>query len=441
MTLRRAVGRSVLAIGLLGAPGLAQASPADLFGFGPRSEAMGATGAALGRGFEATYENPALLSWARRRELTLGYQQAVFSLRADGAGAPGELSTEHVRGTFIGAVLPLPFGGVLKDRIGAGIGVFTPTNLIVRARLLFPETPQYPVLADRAQSLALSMGAGVDLGYGLRVGGGALALAELTGTAVVRTDASGRVGTVVDDQLVAAYAPVFGATFDAGDFTFGLAYRGELTANFDVLVQVHDLGQLVIPDLHISGVAQYDPRQLQLEVAWRQPTWRVVGGATYKDWSRFSGWAQATVRCPSTEPDCAAKQATPPPVDFHDTVVLRLGAEVDFALRGESVSHLRAGWFREPTPVPDQSGASNYLDADRNALTLGYGVSLGKPLPPFDVDFFYQYHLLSEREQRKDPSVACDPAADPECTQNAGYPSITAKGHVQVAGVTLGVKF
>ncbi|MCC6216058.1 MAG: hypothetical protein IT376_14425 [Polyangiaceae bacterium] len=421
-----------------GVSGAAWASPAEQFGFGPRSQALGATGAAAAEGFEATYANPARLSASRKRELTLGWQIFDFELAAEGENAPGEQSGEALRGTYIGAVFPVPFGGVLRDRISLGLGAFTPRTLIVRARLLYPERPQFPLLADRAQTLSLNLGLGADLGWGIRVGGGVLALAELVGTAVVRTDASGRVGTVVDDQLIASYAAVAGVSYERGAWLAGITWRDELVAEFDVLVQVFDLGALVIPDLHISGVAQYDPEQLAAEIGWRGGGWLVTGGVTYKRWGAFPGWAEATVRCPSDYPSCTALR--PVPVGFHDTWVPRVGVEWALPLAAGATGRVRAGYFYEPSPVPEQKGASNYYDPDRHVLTAGYGVRLEEPLPPVDVSLFYQEHLGVPRTHVKEASIACDPAA-PDCSVNAGFPSVETRAGARGAGVTFGVRF
>ena len=69
--------RCLLALGLAAIGALvaapAKASPEDVLGFGPRSIAMGATGAAGSEGYESVYGNPALLSTARSRQLTLGF--------------------------------------------------------------------------------------------------------------------------------------------------------------------------------------------------------------------------------------------------------------------------------------------------------------------------------------------------------------------------------
>ncbi|MBX3130710.1 MAG: outer membrane protein transport protein [Polyangiaceae bacterium] len=399
---RRSVAGLVIATALAYAPPV-PASPADLFGFGPRSQALAGSGAALASGSEATYGNPALLSDARSRQVTLGWQAARFELRADGPEGPGAVPADAVQGTLIGLVLPVPFGGVLQDRVALGLGAFTPSDVVARARLLYPERAQFPLLTDRAQTLNLAIGAGFDLGYGVRVGVGALALAELVGTVVVRTDASGRVGTIVDDQLVATYAPVVGAAYDFGDgFTAGGTFRGALEGEFDVLVQVFDLGSLVVPDLHISGIAQYDPLQLELGLGRRVGAWTFGVGATYKHWSAFDGWRRPTVVCPSDEPDCAALRETP--VDFHDTIVPRVAVARSIELSTRAKASVRGGVFWEPTPAPAQNGLANYWDNDRVALTFGYGVALQEPLE-LRIDAVWQYHHLLVREHEKTASA------------------------------------
>ncbi|MCA9598343.1 MAG: outer membrane protein transport protein [Myxococcales bacterium] len=408
----------------------AQASPAEQFGFGPRSQAMSGAGPAVARGFSATYENPALLARMHHRELTLGFQAVRFSLRAQGPNAPGRLSEEGVSGSFIGAVLPLPFGGILEDRLTLGLGTFTPNDLIARARLLYPERLQFPLLTDRAQTLNFNMGLGVDLGHGIQIGGGALALAELVGTVVVRTDSSGRVGTTVDDQLIATYAPIVGVAVDLGTTDLGLTWRGALEGDFDVVVQVYDLGSLTVPDLNISGVAQYDPMQLQAEVAQEVGDFTVVGGATWSHWSAFEGWRKATVECPPTQPDCAALKAQP--VSFHDIVVPRIGGMYGWSLSDSAHAELRAGYAFAKSPLGPQTGPSNYFDNDRHVLSVGYGVELAEPLPPITVDAFYQLHLLAPRTHEKRADVPAD---------NLGAPQVKSSGTVQNAGVFLGVKF
>jgi long-subunit fatty acid transport protein len=430
---RRLLPALALAAALGVAGSAAEASPEDVFGFGPRSSALGATGAASAEGYEAVYGNPALLSLSRSRQLAVGITSAVFDLHAQ-----TRLSYEPLHGSVIGAVLPLPFGGFLKDRIAIGLGFFAPFDLIVRGRILYPEIPQFPV-ADRTQSIAIQAGVGVDVGHGVRIGAGFAALAALSGTVLVATDSTGQIGTSVDDTLVASYGPILGVSYDIDDdWRVGLTYRGTLEGRFDVVITVQDLGSIVVPPLNISGVAQYDPWQLALELARVRGPWKVAVGLTYKHWSAYPGLAEATVRCPTVDPTtglpltytCTAM--APPPPNYHDTVVPHLGVERSLAPAPGVDMHLRGGFFFEPSPAPTQSQASNLYDNHRAVLTLGYGVEVGPPRARFALDLFGQAQALIPRDNVKQGGFA---AASP------GASSVTTSGVIGAFGSTLGVKF
>jgi len=256
---------------------LAHASPEDIFGYGARSPGMGATGPASAEGFEATYANPALLSRLRDRKLSLGWQGATFHLTADGAGSPGLIPYDAAKGVTIGVGLPLPFGGILRDRVGVGLAFYTPTQVLVRGSIRYPETPQFSLLPDRAQLLAIQAGLGLDVGYGIRVGAGFSTVAELLGTVVAATDATGHVGTRVEDQLIAVYAPILGISYDLPigkheprAWRVGVTYRGTLAASFLVSLDGTNLTSLNIPVLSIGGLAQYDPAQVAFEAAYNR---------------------------------------------------------------------------------------------------------------------------------------------------------------------------
>jgi long-chain fatty acid transport protein len=421
-----------VALGLRGPP--AEASQEDVLGFGPRTSALGATGAASAAGYEAVYANPSLLSLARKRELAVGLTSAVFDVHAR-----TRLSYEPLRGSVIGAVLPVPFGGVLKERIALGLGFFTPFDLVVRGRILYPEKPQYP-LADRTQSLAVQAGLGVDLGHGVRIGAGFAALAALSGSVLVATDTTGRIGTTVDDSLVASYGPIVGVAYDIDDtWRVGLAYRGVLEGRFDVVITVKDLGAITVPPLNISGVAQYDPWQLALELARVRGPWRIAASLVYKRWSAYPGIAEATVRCPPVDPATmmpfapgACNPLVPPPPSYHDTLSPHFGVERDFLPTPRVAVHLRGGFFFEPSPAPVQSATTNLYDNHRLAITLGYGVELGPEAARFALDLFAQAHALLPRDHVKEASVP---------SSNPGAPSATTRGVIGAIGATVGVRF
>lgn len=442
---KTAAGAALVAATLAAGP--ATASPEDLFGYGGRTSAMGATGTAHATGYETAYANPALASTVRRNKLTLGYSGAVFRVDARGAGLPGRVSVDPAKGILIGAELPVPLGGKLADRVGVGLGFYTPSDIIVRGRVLYPEKTQLPILGERAQSLTVRAGFGVDVGYGVRVGAGFAALAEIVGDVVAATDATGRVGTSVETQLVATYAPTFGATWDlplarSATYRVGAAYRGTLDARFAVVIDGTKLSSLAIPLFNISGLAQYDPAQAALELARIEGLNVLALQLAYKRWSSFPGILEPTVVC--TEGGAGACGLVPPKIDWSDTFAVRAGADQGFALTRAAVLHARGGAFLETSPLPSELPASEaydraaggvvtvptrYFDADRVALTAGVGLSLVRPLPPVDLDLFGQYHVLLPRTIGSAPEGGA-PLSEGEVS-----------GRIVVFGLTAGVRF
>ena len=451
--LRRAVsapsflGGLALALAITATSTPASASPEDLFGYGARTSAMGATGTAYAGGYEAAWHNPALASQVRAPKLTLGYVGGVVRLDAQGDGLPGRTGSTPIKGTIIGAEIPIPLGGRLANRLGIALAFYEPTDVVVRGRVLYPEKTQFPMLDNRAQSVTIRAALGADIGYGIRLGVGFAALAEVVGTVVAATDATGRVGTRVEDQLVATYAPTFGATYDLPlkgpeQWRVGLTYRGTLDARFSVVIDGSKLTSLQIPLFNISGLAQYDPAQMALEVARREELNTLAVQVVYKHWSAFPGILESTVVC--TEGGAGACGLTPPTIDWHDTFVVRVGGDQGFRIARGAVLHARGGGFFETTPLPDTLPGSDaydrgskglvtvptrYFDSHRVALTAGTGLSMAKPLPPIDIDLFAQYHVLLPRTVTSvDGSGAVLSKGD-------------SSGHMTVVGMTAGVKF
>ena len=416
--------------GLLVSP-WAAASPQEVIGFGYRSTAMGNTGIAIGSGVDTVYANPALLSLSREMALQLGITSATFDLHADGLGFPGRVAYSPLEANTIGGLLPLPFGGVLKDRFTIGVGFQTPFDVVVRGRILYPERPQF-LLADRVQSVAIQAALGIEIGWGVRIGGGVAALAALSGSVVVATNSSGRIGTEVKDTLVASYAPILGASYDLTDeYRVGLGVRGELVGRFNVVIEARDLGGIVIPPMNISGVAQYDPWQVGLELARVAEPWKLAVGAVYKKWSDYPGPMEATVRCEDApSPDESCDPHVPPHPSYRDVVSPRVGVERAFELSDGFDLMIRGGYALEPTPAPPQTRLTNYFDNSRSVISLGYGLWLDDPLLPFNFDGFAQLQVLHPRTHEK--RLAQGAPADVD---------VESHGWILSAGVSASVRF
>jgi long-subunit fatty acid transport protein len=439
MVLGATCGLATLALG-----GSVHASPQDLFGFGARSSAMGASGPASAEGYEAVYGAPGLLAETRQKTFTLGIAIARHLLHADTPSESRTLPTDEMKTIYIGAALPLPFGGVLKDRVTLGFGFLDPAKFLVRGKILYPERYQYPIIAPRVQSLAIILGLGIRLGDRWYVGAGYEALAAVVGQITIAQDSTGRTGARSDDQVVAAYAPIASLACDVTDhLRIGLTYRGELIGRFEIKIRAQDLG-INLPDFNVAGVAQYDPQQLAAEVRWSSVPngtalplasdgWRVTLGAVARRWSRYPGQVEQTV--------AENKDFSPPPTEAKDTISPRIGFEKAFALTSLAGLRLRAGYMYEPTPLPKQtkavpidskrSSTTNLLDSDRHVLTAGVGIVLGDDLP-LQLDTFAQLHILAPREHVKDPDVSPDAL---------GYPSVKSSGTIWVVGMTIGVRF
>jgi len=366
-------------------PGTAWASAEDLFGYGAVAPALAGGGAATVTGYAAVHANPASLNLDHARSLTLGYEFHLFGVRRGGHAH----LIEPVRGAIVGVTLPIPFRGPLADRVTLGMGFFVPSQVVVRGEMLLPEEPQYLLLDSRGQSVAIQLALGGDITPWLSVGLGFRALAELVGTVQLTTDAAGRLGSRVEDQLVATYAPTGGLHFRHGPWAAGLALRGELSGVIDVDVIAEDT-PVPLPNLNIAGVAQYDPAQISLEGSYRlRPDLVLSAGATWKHWSAYDGPVQQTAA------------AGPPPdnPDLGDTIIPHAGATWVATDRPRGSFTARGGLALEPTPMPPAEEDRRQYDAARIKIGAGFGVGLGRgPVRPLRIDVYAQDQVLVSRK-------------------------------------------
>jgi len=168
------------------------------------------------------------------------------------------------------------------------------------------------------------------------------------------------------------------------------------------VITATDLGQIDIPPLNISGLAQYDPWQVAVEAARVSGPWRVAIGATYKHWPAYPGPVEATVRCKDApEPDVPCGAIVPEEPGFSPVVAPHLGAERRIALGAGAELAARAGYGFEPSPAPEQAGRTNYFDNHRSVFSLGWGLTMSQPLPAIGFDAFAQLQWLHARAHDK----------------------------------------
>jgi long-subunit fatty acid transport protein len=365
----------------------AHASGPDLYGLSPRSGALAGAGVADGDGWDQVYTNPAGLADAHRRTLTLGYTGARDRLFLDG-------QTHGVAGSnaiLLGVVLPIPFGGVLKDRVTLGLGFYLPTAFVTRASAPYPDVPRLPLLDARAQVVSVMVAGGFHLHDRVDVGVGVLALAALVGNITVTEDAAGNSSTTSNQELVTKLSPVVGVRVRATPWLrLGLVYRGQSSAQYDVKI-VASLGKsipIAIPTLDIAGTAQFDPHQLHAEAAFAVRWATIMVGLGWKHWSDFP--------LPAKNPTTG----TPPQAQpgFHDTVVPRLAVEAKKALPYGLKVVGRLGYAYEESPQAAHT-QSVYVDADRHILGAGAGLGWIRGKLGLHLDAFAEWQRLARAER------------------------------------------
>jgi hypothetical protein len=404
----------------------ASATSGSVLGIGPRTLALAGSGATLPMGYEAAFENPAQLAESSKPDLELGYGATRFALTL----APQALSVpeDGSGSTLLGFALPLRFG---SESLVFGFAARSPSNRIASASLPYAEQPQFPLLVQRTEATDFDLSVGLRPIRFLSLGAGLRGIASLAGTVTVLQNPDGTSTSSVDDTLKPVLAPIFGVTTQLGERdALGLVFRGALRADFAVDVAAVNLGATTLPELHIAGVAHYDPLTLYGEFRRDLGPVSLLIGVAYQRWSGFPGLLGQTVQCPAERPSCAALPA--PKFVLTDTWAPHLAAVWNVALTSSASATLRAGYDYEPSPAPNQTDVSNTFDNTRHVFGLGYGVALAAPLVPLHSDLACQLQELAPRTQRKNSGVPSD---------NPGYPAITSGGFVESCALSVGVRF
>jgi long-subunit fatty acid transport protein len=394
----------------------------DLFGFGGRSPALAGTGVASSTDYEATFLDPAGLADAHRKSATLGFLYGSFALTLAGQ----RTDTAPARGSVIGGVVPMPLGGVLKDRVGLGFGFYVPLDTLNKAKAPFPGDPSFALLANRSQVIAIQVGVGVRLNPRWSVGVGVIALAALKGTLSVTSDPAGRFTTFSEEKLVTQLAPVIGTRFHrpGSRVTYGATLRMQSRSDYDIQV-LTDLGSAIpitLPAIRIAGNAQFDPLTIAAEAAWQwQPDVLLSAQLAYQRWSAFPLPTENPVK---SDPAQA-------PTGFHDIAVPRFSLEHTRTMGGAHVA-LRAGYAFLWSPAPEMTGRQSLLDNNRHLGSLGVGVAWPEASVPLRVDLWVQGQYLMFRANRKDPGLFGPGQAIP-------FDEASTRGHILAAGLTIGV--
>lgn len=365
---------------------IASANPIDHFGFGARALGMAGTGTAISDDFSANYYNPAALAAIDDLHIDLGYVFIEPFLDING----GDLDVDAVRGFQGGVVIP---GELLGQRFGFSLGLYLPDERITRIRALPQTQPRWVTFDNRPQRIVITTSLGIQILEDLYIGAGLNFLANTKGTlemeGLVHASEPERTQlfTGVDVSLESIRYPTFGLLWTPFDhWRIGVTYREEFF--LDLALEVDVAGDVVfgptnaviVPeaafDLLTTDTNLFTPRQLALGVAYEAEDWLVTVDLTWYQWSRFPS---PTALIDITF-DLPGLDFSLPPIDapldpgFRDILSPRVGGELTVIDSEFAALTLRAGYGYEPTPAPDQTGITNFVDNDKH--TLGVGASL-----------------------------------------------------------------
>lgn len=430
----------------------ARANPLDMYGFGPRGASLaGAVGADVSDVY-AAYYNPAGLARLRGLRIDLGYQYASPRLRTDGR----DNDVDPSRGVIGGIAAP---GRVFGVPFAVGVAFHIPDERLSQVRTPLQSQPRWELYGVRLQRLYIAAALAISPVRWLRLAGGVAFMASTSGGVEV----SGRISATnpsttalthaVDADLTAVRYAQFGAQADLGrGVSLGVTFRDEF--RLDVGLDASLRGQITVGpadnprSLAIPGayalrsrtITAFQPRQVAMSAAWQiTRRWRAGVDLTWNQWSRYEDPTAALDVSLDLDIPAGlgvARPVVPAPtarvaLRFHDTLTPRVGISYDAPVGPHTIA-LRAGYFWDPSPVPEQTGATTLIDCDRHVVSLGVGATLrrlGAVLPgSLSIDAFAAVQLLTDRPTRKlDPT---DPTGD-----------FVASGYALSTGVNLAVGF
>jgi len=427
----------------------ASAGPAETFGYGSRSTALGGAVSADSVDVSANYYNPAGLAGGKGLAFEVGYVRASYALKMNGR----DNHVDPVRGLYFGLVAPGEIGPV---PFAFGVGLHLPDDRVFRVRSLDQEQPRWEMYDNRPQRIFLATNLAIKPFKWLEVGGGLVFLAatrarlDITGELLVASPRESELRHEVDADLTAIRYPQAGVRVHANDkLRFAAVYRGEfqltldISARLDVTANAFGISVPLLTYITTNSVNAFLPRQAVFGTSW-DPIDRVTVDAdvTWINWSSYKSPVTAVNAItkfdappgfpPSLLPEKPAPTVILPP-NFRDTFVPRVGVETRFPLGGGGHQlALRVGYFYERSPIPEQTGGTNFVDSDRHAFSLGTGVRLrdiARELPGdlhFDVHGMYSW--LPERLTAK--SSPANAIGD-----------YSAGGRIWSVGAVLGVRF
>ena len=412
-------------------PAILFASMGEICGLGIRSQSMAGTGIALSLDGSEAYTNPAGLTGIKFFKdvgLTSEFGISTFDLKGsvdssiNGKHSPsGQESVTNIGFNFSADIrgiskyldnTPLVLGGTF----------LIPTDSLYWWRMQLPEEERYVFYYDDLHRLVAVAGLGYEPWKWLSIGISANILLELetnsSGPVYVDQQAIQEIvkaftgpdgnqqyvavpGDIAEDQKTKlAVSPIIGIQIKpTDDLTFGFTWRDELymddygTNHVDVLVQsTQQSDPLIISfDYNHHFAHYYSPSQWAFGAAYKfDNDLKLSADLTWMQWSSYL--------------DVLHNEPSPA---FKDVLNIKAGLEKGLIYSNKWLGDMtiRGGYSFWKSPVPDQTGSTNYLDNDKHIFSVGTENRWDKPgkywSKPISVQTMVQYHYLLNRDYTK----------------------------------------
>lgn len=410
----------------------AWASPFEIYGAGARAAATAGAQTASAEGPNTIFYNlgalvdasegvsGGLIAGVNRSRILLHSRPSGYDIPDLGSQSPavptGSEPNERRDTTDIDPLYAFTLGAVTSlgiENFKTGLLLTVPSTGYVDVNTHFPDERErifsnqlhFALIDRRVRRMDLELGASYRVADWIAAGIGASFVPGSTmNTSVFIPDVGnqGEVDVNTDLDTESNWGLMAGVLVDiTDDLQLGLQYRNA------VYFRIHGSNHIRLGteggederviEQQLDWTPSYSPDTLAAGASWRLGSSRILADARYERWSDF-------------------RDTHSQPTDFDDTISPRLGYEY----RLSSGNHLRAGLGWVPSPVPEQSGRTNYVDNDRGIASVGASYRFDAFDQPLKIDWALQFQMLFDRTTHKAKRASypdCDEGVDTLCDE------------------------
>jgi hypothetical protein len=412
------------------------AEMSSLFGNEPRTMGMGSVSLFQGDASPyQVYSAPAALGFIRGVEVGAGGVYMDPRLRSFGTlvlnsnGTRGEFKTAGVLpGGGSLASIALPLG--LNRPVVIGGSIFLPFSSIIRVSGSPLNYPYYPLYNDISRNFSFVIGAGYELFDGFALGLNFRSVTKSATFYTLRSDSTVNYSANAteaksESQISLSVVYDHSRRNPEKPFTVGAMYRAR--AGLETRIAA-DVTAFVPVQGEIISLPAFTPEEWALMATTRLGDHFTLSfDGAWVRWSKFSSpYGSGNINTYIFQSSLDS--------GFKDIPVLRFGGDYAKALSGSWFKKIsfRGGYLYHPSPVPDQTDDSNFVDNDRHAFSLGLGVEVPSPTKEghlLEIDLFTQYNWLKARQVTKASATAI------------GAPGYKTGGKILLYGLGATLKF